>query len=60
MNGIAAKIAEETFVFFKDRHFYAGTRRRNPSITPAGPPPTMQHVVRSFMGMFVGCTAMSG
>src|SRR6266496_1070915 len=24
--------------------------RRNPSITPAGPPPAMQHVVRSFMG----------
>src|SRR5215813_8037933 len=39
MNGVTTKVAEEVRVFLEYDNVGA---RRNPSIIPAGPPPTMQ------------------
>ena len=43
MDGIAAKVAQEVAMLF--RTSTPARARRNPSISPLGPPPAMQHSV---------------
>ncbi len=45
VDGVAAEVAEEVLVLFEDGDVDARRARRKPSMMPAGPPPTMQHVV---------------
>jgi len=40
-----AEVAEEVGVFFEDEDVYACAGEEEPSIMPAGPPPTMQQRV---------------
>jgi hypothetical protein len=43
MDGVAAEVAEEVGVLFKNDDGDAGTRQEHPSIMPAGPPPATTH-----------------
>ena len=45
VDGVAAEVAQEIGVFLEHGDVDAGAGQRKPSIMPAGPPPTMQHVV---------------
>ena len=47
MHGVAAEVAEEVGMLFEHRDLVPARANSNPSTIPAGPPPTIAHLVDS-------------